>query len=280
MSESRTDRDFFLIHAGADAALARQLYDLLAVRHRVFLDQTGISPGDQWQVTLDEALKSTRVFVVLVTKQIGHSFYSNAEIATAVALHRRDPERRKIVPVIFGDAADAVERMPYDLRGVQGLFVDAGGDLREVADRLGALADRLAGAAAPSPEGRPAPAAGHVLLQFPPAPMIQSSDIPYSLKKAYADRIRVREARQVVDDANAFRREADPGTKFIIDHAKLISPEDQSPISYWIDAFGEAGRQGPRMLAALVLVVPDDLFPADARRDRQRLLTYLRNPPQ
>jgi hypothetical protein len=96
----------------------------------------------------------------------------------------------------------------------------------------------------------------------------------------YADLIPVREARQLIDRANALRQDADPedDTVTLIKQSRLRSPEDNAPIDFWIDAFGEAGKYGPRMLAALLLVLDDAQFDEIATRDRRELLDFLRFP--
>jgi hypothetical protein len=120
----------------------------------------------------------------------------------------------------------------------------------------------------------------HVLHQYPLSPLVPSHKVSRRIKQMYADLIPVREARQWIDTANSFRQDADPedSTITLIRQSHLRSPVDNAPIDFWIDAFGEAGRHGPRMLAALLLVLDDAQFDEHAKQDRRRLLEFLRNP--
>jgi hypothetical protein len=120
----------------------------------------------------------------------------------------------------------------------------------------------------------------HVLHQYPRCPMVPSYKVSSRLTQMYADLIPVREARQLIDRANALRQDADPedDTVTLIKQSRLRSPENNAPIDFWIDAFGEAGKYGPRMLAALLLVLDDAQFDEIATRDRRELLDFLRFP--
>lgn len=120
----------------------------------------------------------------------------------------------------------------------------------------------------------------HELHAYPRFPMVPSHKISISIKQAYADLIPVREARGLIDQANSFRLEADPGdaTVTLIKQSRLRSPEDNPPIDFWIDAFNEAGKHGPRMLAALLLSIDDAQFDEQAKQSRRELLKFLSQP--
>jgi hypothetical protein len=276
--------DVFCIHASPDKAHARALHDALAQRYRVFLDEVAIALGASWPQDLDAALQGSRVFAVLVSPHLDRAFYAQNEIAAAVALHRRYPDHRRIVPVLLEGKGDVVLAMPYALRSIQGIDVPACGGMAGVAERVGQLLQSLPDVgplpAQVTAESAAAAPARHVLHQYPRAPLVPSHKVPSSLKQAYATLVRTREARQVIDDANAFRQEADPGDASVtlIKQFRLRSPEDNPPLDFWMDAFAEAGKHGPRMLAALVLVVEDGEFPESVKKDRRTLLEYLRNP--
>jgi len=151
-----------------------------------------------------------------------------------------------------------------------------------VAKRLGELLCGVkdVGPLPTQPEAATAARVPHVLHQYPRGPLVPSHKVPLSLKQAYASVIRVLEARQVIDDANSFRQEADPGdqTVTLLKQFRLRAPENNPPIDFWMDAFTEAAKHGARMLAALVLVLEDDQFSERNRQGRQGLLDYLRNP--
>lgn len=77
--------DFFLAHAGPDAATAERLYDLLARKTRVFLDSKSIDLGEDWDRLLAEAQRRSRATVVLVSAHTDAASYQREEIATAIA---------------------------------------------------------------------------------------------------------------------------------------------------------------------------------------------------
>jgi hypothetical protein len=79
--------DFFLAHAGPDTAEAERLYDLLASETSVFLDRRSIVLGDDWDRTLAEAQKQSRVTVVLVSANTDTAFTSEKRSQQRSTLH-------------------------------------------------------------------------------------------------------------------------------------------------------------------------------------------------
>src|SRR5262249_2342823 len=136
--------DFFLIHAGPDEPSAVELYELLRMQHRVFLDQARIKPGDVWWKKLDAALKSSRIFVVLVSPQLQQAHYARDEILAAIDLSRRQPDRRRVV-AIFLDPREQCENtmVHYGLRAFQALDLAVDGEMPDVAKRLSCIARSL-----------------------------------------------------------------------------------------------------------------------------------------
>jgi hypothetical protein len=100
------------------------------------------------------------------------------------------------------------------------------------------------------------------------------------LKAAYAETIDPTDAHAVINEANALRLEADPGdrTVTVIKLSKLPPPHFSRTTAFWETAFAEACLHGPRMLAALLLVVPETQFPDDVKAAREKLLKQLRSP--
>lgn len=116
----------------------------------------------------------------------------------------------------------------------------------------------------------------HILHQFPRSPLVRSDLIDRTLLSSYAENIGdFRQISSKIDEANAFRRLADADA--IVINKNRLPPVSTSPAEYyWYDTFREAGLQGPRMVAALLLVVPDDQFSIQARRARQDLIALLK----
>lgn len=152
--------DFFLAHAGPDAAQAERLYDLLSAEGTVFVDTKSVRLGDVWDHTIAEAQRSSRVTVVLVSANTDAAFYEQEEIATAIDMARKDSTKHRVVPVYLDTAPS--DRMPYGLRRLQGLKVSGVTTLQQAAERLLALL-REAGGRTPESAGgpiHPSPARG------------------------------------------------------------------------------------------------------------------------
>lgn len=119
----------------------------------------------------------------------------------------------------------------------------------------------------------------HFLHAFPRGPMVQAHWISDELVSAYAAAAGTQvAATMVVNKAIRMRLDADPGDDQVttVRHEFLPALSHTGPYEFWYVALVEACRNGPRMLAALLLAQPDDLFPAPARKARARLLQQLR----
>lgn len=134
--------DFFLAHAGADRDSAERLYDLLVPHCRVFLDSKCLLPGDDWDRTLSQAQRSSRITLVLISGEIGKAYYEREEIATAIALARENENLHRVVP-IFLERLAAGAAIPYGLRLKHGIFQDQLGGMPGVAQKILDLLARL-----------------------------------------------------------------------------------------------------------------------------------------
>ena len=70
---------YFIAHAGADSARARELYDLLYPQIPCFLDVVDLLPGDAWDKELREGRPASRATVVLISVPVPqHPHYRDA----------------------------------------------------------------------------------------------------------------------------------------------------------------------------------------------------------
>lgn len=166
--------DFFLAHAGPDAAQAERLYDLLSALSTVFIDTKSVRLGDVWDHTIAEAQRSSRVTVVLVSANTDAAFYQQEEIATAIDMARKDSTKHRVVPVYLDTAPS--DRVPYGLRRLQGLKVSGSVTLRQVADRLLTLLRDV---------GRWTPASAGGPIHLPPAEGKSPATVSSMLDKQY-----------------------------------------------------------------------------------------------
>jgi len=129
-----TAYDFFIAHAGPDQAEAEELYDFLAGQVRVFLDTKCLRPGDIWPLLIQNAQRSSRVSVVLISDRTERAFYEGEEIATAIVLARDGPAEHRVVPVYLSGPPPLA--MPYGLRQMHAISVTDITPIRHVASQL------------------------------------------------------------------------------------------------------------------------------------------------
>lgn len=114
---------------------------------------------------------------------------------------------------------------------------------------------------------------GHPLKKYPPGPIVEAHLINSVLIQNYAKTIRQSDTLQIIAAANALLIEADPDAATIKEYY-LAPVFTVTPYSFWVDVFKEARLCGPRMVAALLLVVPPLLFESAAQENRRQLLEF------
>lgn len=270
--------DFFIAHAGPSAEKARELYNSLAKTHRVFLDVVSLSPGDQWAARLAEAQAASTITVALVCGNFQNAYYAHEEVAAGISFERNWGEHRhRVVPIYLDGFPTVPNAVTYGLRCKHALDVKKLGGLIPAAMQLVNLLEEQ-----PTAIQQSVAAPAHPLLMYPRGPMVQAHLVKTDLIQDYAKLISPFETKQVIADAIAFRLEAEPGNDSItyVQMHHLPPPYNVPQIVFWSDAFVEARKHGPRMLAALLMVVPDDMFGEKAKANRRELLnTTLRYNP-
>ena len=128
--------DIFIAHAGADVAVAEQLYGLLKDRTRVFLDSECLRLGDDWDLGLQEAQRSAYMTVVLVGDTADTAYYLRSEIAAAISMARVDDQRYRVIPIYLQGSAGRTTAQPYGLDLKHGLELASPADLGHAADRI------------------------------------------------------------------------------------------------------------------------------------------------
>jgi hypothetical protein len=130
----------------------------------------------------------------------------------------------------------------------------------------------------PTGPGAAAPHGEHPLHRFPRGCLVPFDLVPTSIIEVYANAYLTPESiTAVVNDAIGMRKAADRGDPRLktIQPGQLLNPGQVPANAYWTHAFIQACRQGPRMVAALLLAAPDDIFGADGRAERDRVLESL-----
>jgi hypothetical protein len=94
MPQSKRQKHVFLIYAHSDKKAVRQLYQRL-VRHGIntWLDEVKLLPGHNWKHEIHQAILSSRVVIVCVSKQFSkQGGYRHEEIKIALAKARSIPD--------------------------------------------------------------------------------------------------------------------------------------------------------------------------------------------
>ncbi|MDX2070253.1 MAG: hypothetical protein SFV55_17630 [Haliscomenobacter sp.] len=119
----------------------------------------------------------------------------------------------------------------------------------------------------------------HLLHKFPTGPMVEAYMVRTLIIEACAKSIKPERALSVISEVNAYRKEADPNdTDVTLIETYLLPPVDRvSPLEFWTNVFTEARLHGPRMLAALLLKVPDANFSGDAKYEKKLLLEKIKS---
>jgi len=126
--------DFFISHAGADIAAARELYDVLNPRARTFLDEKCLLLGDDWDTRLAAEQRRSAVTLVLTSSRSEAAYYQRDEVAAAISLSRENPERHRVVPVYLDSEAE--NAAPFGLRIKHGISLSKARNWKGVVDRL------------------------------------------------------------------------------------------------------------------------------------------------
>ena len=123
------------------------------------------------------------------------------------------------------------------------------------------------------------------LLHYPRGPAIASSVIPDSFIHDVADAFTERTLiLDLVRAANDLRKAVDPGDQSVTVIRYGLLAMNDTPYAAWRSVFQEARLNSPRMLAALLMVLPVDTEPASSapqrttalKSERDRLLGQLR----
>jgi hypothetical protein len=270
MQSTSTKWDYFIIHSQADSEVVSKLHDALVdAGKRVFWHRAGIQPTDDWVKKLRAAQTETNCFIVLITKNLPSAHFAQDEILIAIDLHRKEPDRHRVLPVIMDD----VTLPPYGLAVFQ--WIDVRAIRGNLADVARVIVSPEAGGRLPTAD----PGESHPLHAFPRTGWVRSDLITTDLVDALSECVPLTERRLTVDKANAFRRQADPREEVPVIKHGAIAPYDVSQgVVYWSDVLHSARVNSPRMLAAVLLSVTTSAFSPRALYDLERLLAALRNP--
>jgi len=109
----RSDYDVFISHSSKDLPWALEFASALKESGvKAWLDETDVAPGDDWQERFQDALRASRVLVVIILSESNlDDPWTLFQLGAAVAGEKR------IVPVVAGEVPS--ERLPPVLRRYQ-----------------------------------------------------------------------------------------------------------------------------------------------------------------
>lgn len=118
--------DIFIGYATPDADTALRLYDSLIGSDAsvdIFLDRKSLGLGDAWDEVIPEALKASRVILILVSERVEKAWYTRNEVQQAVEFARDASKGRRVVPVFLDGRPGPDSHIPYGLRILHGLML-------------------------------------------------------------------------------------------------------------------------------------------------------------
>jgi hypothetical protein len=104
----------FISYAREDERTARQVYaDLVRAGFRPWLDREHLDPGSQWEVEIAKAIKSSDVFLALVSsKSLNKKGYVQKEMRLALAVQEELPsEQSYLIPARLDDCRPEDQRL-------------------------------------------------------------------------------------------------------------------------------------------------------------------------
>jgi hypothetical protein len=128
--------DFFLAHARHDTETAKTLYQSLTPPAKVFLDAVNLRPGDNWNILLPNALKTSLINIILVTPNTEDAYYEQDEVAMAIKIFRNDRHTRRVVPICIGFQPSLPPVLPYGLNSLVSLYISNPEDFKESGRQL------------------------------------------------------------------------------------------------------------------------------------------------
>lgn len=110
----------YISHSHQDKELARNIADgLRESGNEIFIDSESLQAGSDWRSTLNESLKQSDVFLVLVTESSVNSQFVVSEIGAARAYVNSSSNEKLFIPIIFGQID-----IPNVIQDIQAIFGD------------------------------------------------------------------------------------------------------------------------------------------------------------
>lgn len=133
--------DVFLSYSRSDEAVVKKIFDSLSSRGlRVWYDRNDIKGGDNWRQAIIGGIKSSRVFVPILTSNVENEIMEaheyRIEWKEAASLYNRMGSRTFIIPIVEKgfDFYNDLTEVPPEFSERNAVWYDISTDLSEIAD--------------------------------------------------------------------------------------------------------------------------------------------------
>lgn len=237
-----------------------------------------IKPGEDWDKIIKSELLDADIILLLVSPDfIASEYCYDIEVKAAIEMHNQSVV--KVLPVIIRHCdwqstlfAD-IQVLPKD--GIPVIewkhrdeaWLDVVKAIRQVINK-----NQRRESINTQKDSNP-------LVDYPVYPMVEAVDFPRILIEEISKTIQGHESEMIVNEANRKRKSVNPGDDnvTIIELYRIQSVNQTSSYEFWIKVIGQARLHGPRMLAALLLTIPDSTFSLEARKEKAILLEKLKH---
>lgn len=265
--------EIFLSTMEPELNIANKIFEILHQKKPTFLRNISLSEDNKWLSSL--TIQSfSKLSVIFIDNINGYAQYNSLEYENALNLEKNLDNRHKMIVLYVNDIPIHNEQLPFALRGRPHINLIKEKSIESSVQKICNLLD---GWIIDNESLSSIQNVDHPLQKFPRGPMVEAHLVSLSIIQNYARLIKPREAMQIIAEANAFRLEADlnsPSATIIKDY-QLLPVHSVTPYEFWLDAFKEARLHGPRMLAALLMVVPDFQFEPKAQEAKRDLLNLI-----
>lgn len=126
--------DFFIAHSSEDIKCAEDLFSCLMPYADVFLDSKTLLAGDEYDLIIPNAQRTSLITVVLVSDSTEEAYYQREEISAAIDMARKNSESHRVIPICLNSIVK--ERMPYGLKLKHSITLSKKVTIDTVADQL------------------------------------------------------------------------------------------------------------------------------------------------
>lgn len=267
--------DIYISATNSETKIINEIYQSLAQNNSIFLRSKSLDEENKWIPSLT-AQSLSKLSLIFVDNSGGNPAYDIQDVENALNLERNLDNRHKLVLLYTNGIPINNELLPFALRGRPFIDIIREKNLHSIIEKILNVLENweVYNDALENIQNL-----HHPLKKFPRGPMVEAHMINTIIIQNYAKLIKPREALQVIAEANSLRLESDPNTPSAttIKDYQLLPVNSVTPYEFWLDAFKEARMHGPRMLAALLIVVPDYQFDPKAQEAKNNLLKIIAN---